>query len=178
MENIFYTSEKLQIKISGNAHSSCQVLLNTLKGTAITLSEVILYYSTLSGTNWQILSPKRYDEHPPHFYRGVPRGGGNNVRKLITEIESSHLGQKMSSCCFYFTPSHEQWVKTSRTVTSEKFLIYASYGRYRFIAVMENCSMTKDMWHDGNVSTTCGRLVTLCRGGSRIFVRRGCLSKE
>ena len=50
-EYIFDTSEKLQIKISGNTHSSCHVLLNTLKGTAITLPEVILYYSTLSGTN-------------------------------------------------------------------------------------------------------------------------------
>ena len=51
MDNLFDTSEKLEIKISGNAHSSCHVLLNTLKGTAITLPEVILYYSTLSGTN-------------------------------------------------------------------------------------------------------------------------------
>ena len=73
MENIFDTSEKLQIKISGYAHSSCHVLLKLyLKGTAITLPEVILYDSTLSSTNLQILTPKRYDEHPSHFYRGVP----------------------------------------------------------------------------------------------------------
>ena len=47
----FDSSEKLQIKVSGNAHSYCQVLLTTLKGTKITLPEVILYYSPLSGTN-------------------------------------------------------------------------------------------------------------------------------
>ena len=74
MENIFDTSEKLSIKISGNAHGSCHVLLNTLKGTATTLPEVILYYSTLSGTNSQILTAKRHDEHPRHFLRGVPQG--------------------------------------------------------------------------------------------------------
>ena len=28
-------TEKLQIKISGDAHSSCHILLNTLKGTKI-----------------------------------------------------------------------------------------------------------------------------------------------
>ena len=69
MENIFDTSEKLQIQISVNAHSSCHVLLNTLKGTAITLPGVILYFCTLSGTNLQILTSKRYDEHPRHLYR-------------------------------------------------------------------------------------------------------------
>ena len=63
------------MKISGNAHSSCHVLLNTLKGTAITLPEVILYHNTLSGTNRQILTPMN-DEHPRHFYRGVLLGGG------------------------------------------------------------------------------------------------------
>ena len=35
---------------------------------------VILGFSILSGTNSQILPPKRYDEHPHHFYRGVPPG--------------------------------------------------------------------------------------------------------
>ena len=45
-----------------------------LKGTAINLLVVILYYCTLSGTKWQILTPKRYDEYPRHFYRGVPPG--------------------------------------------------------------------------------------------------------
>ena len=74
VEYIFDTSEKLQIKISGNAHSCCKVLLNTLEGTKITLAEVILYYSTLNGTNWQILSSQRCDEHPRHFYRGVLPG--------------------------------------------------------------------------------------------------------
>ena len=43
----------------------------TVKGIAIALPAVILYYSTLSGTIRQILTPKRYDEHPRHFCRGV-----------------------------------------------------------------------------------------------------------
>ena len=42
-------------------------MLNTRKGTKITLPPVILYFSTLSGTNRQILTPKRYDEHPVIF---------------------------------------------------------------------------------------------------------------
>ena len=44
----------------------------TLKGTETTLAADILGFSTLSGTNPQIQTPKRYDEHPRHFYRGVP----------------------------------------------------------------------------------------------------------
>ena len=67
--------KKLQIKISGDTHSSCNFLRNTLKGTKITLPVVILYYSTLSGTNRQILTSKRYDEHPRNFYRGFPPPG-------------------------------------------------------------------------------------------------------
>ena len=47
------------------------IFYSALKGTAITLPAVILYYSTLSGTNRQILTPKRYDEHPRHFYTRV-----------------------------------------------------------------------------------------------------------
>ena len=82
METIFHISEKLQIKISRDAHSSCHFLLNILKGTAITLPEVILYYSTLSGTNRQILTPKSYGEHPRHFYRGAPLPG-SVVRNLL-----------------------------------------------------------------------------------------------
>ena len=74
METIFHVNEKLQIKVSGDSHSSCQFLFNTLKGTAITLPALILYYSTLSDTNQQILTPKRYDEHLRHFYREVPSG--------------------------------------------------------------------------------------------------------
>ena len=70
---IFHINEKLQIKISGDAQSSCHFLLNTLKGTAITLPVDILYYSRLSGTNQQnFITPKRYDEHPHHFFRIVP----------------------------------------------------------------------------------------------------------
>ena len=57
-------TEKLQIKISEDAHCSCHFLLNTLKGTKKTLPAVILYYSALTGTNRQILTPKRNEEHP------------------------------------------------------------------------------------------------------------------
>ena len=45
--------------------------LDALKGTAIILTAVILDFSTLSGTNLQILTPKRYDEHLRHFYMVV-----------------------------------------------------------------------------------------------------------
>ena len=46
--------------------------LNTLKGTVIILALVILDYSTLRGTNRQILTPEKYDVHPRHFYTGAP----------------------------------------------------------------------------------------------------------
>ena len=58
------------MKISRDKHTSCHFLLHTQKGTTITLLAAILYYSTLSGPNQQILTPKRYDEHPRPFYRG------------------------------------------------------------------------------------------------------------
>ena len=48
--------------------------LRPLKGTVTTLTGVILGFSILSGTNSQILPPKRYDKHPRHFSRGVPPG--------------------------------------------------------------------------------------------------------
>ena len=35
------------------------------------LAAVILGFSSLSGTTPQIWTPKRYDEHPRHFYREV-----------------------------------------------------------------------------------------------------------
>ena len=35
------------------------------------LAAVILGFSSLSGTTPQIYTPKRYDEHPRHFYREV-----------------------------------------------------------------------------------------------------------
>ena len=43
--------------------------LITLKVTAIILTVVILGFSTLSSTNLQILTPKRY---PRYFYMGLP----------------------------------------------------------------------------------------------------------
>ena len=46
-----------------------------------TLPAAILYYSTLSGTNRQILTPKRYGKHPPDFCRDLPQRG-TQVYKL------------------------------------------------------------------------------------------------
>ena len=60
----------------------------------ITLPAVILYYSTLSGTSRQILTPKRYDEHPRIFNAGGSRitlQGSTvhyNVMKLLQETSS------------------------------------------------------------------------------------------
>ena len=48
--------------------------LNTLKGTTIPLTKVILDCSILGSTKPRILTPKRYDDHPRHFYMGVPHG--------------------------------------------------------------------------------------------------------
>ena len=45
--------------------------LNTLKGTAIILTMVLLDFSPLNGTNLQILTLKRYDEQACHFYIGT-----------------------------------------------------------------------------------------------------------
>ena len=41
--------------------------LRPLKCTEAVLSAAILGFSNLSGINSQILTPKRYDEHPPSF---------------------------------------------------------------------------------------------------------------
>ena len=40
--------------------------LNTFKGFAKNLTAIILDFITLSSTNVQILTAKRYDEHPRH----------------------------------------------------------------------------------------------------------------
>ena len=47
------------------------------------LAAVILGISTLSGTNPEILTPKRYGEHPRHFYRGVPPTGTRDHSNAI-----------------------------------------------------------------------------------------------
>ena len=38
------------------------------------MAAVNLGFSTLSGTNPQIWTPKMHDEDPRYFYRGVPPG--------------------------------------------------------------------------------------------------------
>ena len=88
METIFQINEKLQIKISGDTNNSFHFLLNTLKGTVITLPAVILYYSTLSGTNRQILTPKRYHKHHCRYYRGVPPPPPHQGRNILQISES------------------------------------------------------------------------------------------
>ena len=45
--------------------------LNTLKGTITPLTEVILDFSTQRGTKPGILTPKRYEDYPRHFYMEV-----------------------------------------------------------------------------------------------------------
>ena len=78
-------------KTSGDARSSCHSLLNTLKGYATTLPAVILYYSTLTGSNRQVLTSKRYDKHHRHFYRGVPLPSpGQTLRERVCAIPSNN----------------------------------------------------------------------------------------
>ena len=62
----------INLKI-GNIFSIVRVHCKyTLKGIVTILTVVILDFRTLNGTNLQILTPKMYDEHPRHFYMGVP----------------------------------------------------------------------------------------------------------
>ena len=56
--------------------------LSTLKGSTISLMEVILDLSTLRSTKLRILTPKRYDDHPVTFYLGVPPKSFLGVRNF------------------------------------------------------------------------------------------------
>ena len=47
---------------------------------------VILDFSTLRGTSLPILTPKRYDEHPCHFYMGASPLKGIKYLKKIKNI--------------------------------------------------------------------------------------------
>ena len=67
----------------------------TLKGTKITLPVIILYYSTLSGTNRQILTSKRYDEHPVIFIGESPLG-------FVVEKQDHHV--HLDCICLYKVP--------------------------------------------------------------------------
>ena len=56
------------------------------------LTGVILGFSTLSGTNSQILPPQRYDEHPRHFLRGVaPPGLHGAVQTVLVSWKKLFL---------------------------------------------------------------------------------------
>jgi len=48
---------------------------STLKGTAKVPAAYLLRLNTLRGTKTAFLTAKRYDEHPRHFYIGVPPPG-------------------------------------------------------------------------------------------------------
>ena len=107
METIFHINEKLKIKISRDTHSSRNFFINTLKGTKITLLAVILNNSTLSGTNQQTLTPKRYNEHPRHFYRGAPPLG--TLSRNFVAWAGSHRHCSKNSKGHFFNPLPLQW---------------------------------------------------------------------
>ena len=48
---------------------------------------VVLDFNTLSGTNPQLLTPKRYDDHPCHFYIEVPPPGREVAARFIVIIK-------------------------------------------------------------------------------------------
>ena len=72
-------------------HLSVVFWLNTLKGIAIILTVAILYFNTLTGTNRNIVTPERYDEHPDHSYRGVSPGilggGGGLLSEYLFRLQ-------------------------------------------------------------------------------------------
>ena len=65
--------------------------LNTLKGTTLPLTEVILDFSTLRGTKRQILTSKRYDDNLRHFYIGVPPRGARCVTQQRKRLFRARL---------------------------------------------------------------------------------------
>ena len=50
-------------------------LISTLKDTMKATTEDFLKLNTLRGTKTAFLTPRRYEEHPRHFYMGVPPPG-------------------------------------------------------------------------------------------------------
>ena len=90
---LFHINEKLRIKISRVAHSSSP----TLKATAITqeLPAVIFYYSTLNGTNRQILTPKRSGSYFAHF--SLNDVGNGKKRDILSHL---NLLNKLSRPAF------------------------------------------------------------------------------
>jgi len=51
--------------------------LSTLKGTAKTPAVDLFRLSTPRGTKTASLTPKRYNEHPPSFFYGIPHQGSD-----------------------------------------------------------------------------------------------------
>ena len=85
----FYPQEVLILK----QHMSYPVIFfrfNTLKGTVIILTVVILDFSTLSCTNLQILTPERYDEHSHHFDMEVPPSPRFGMTSQCCNLETAY----------------------------------------------------------------------------------------
>ena len=81
-------------------------LISILKGTTKATTEDVLKLNTLKGTKTTFLTPKRYDEHPCHFYMGVPPRGGSNKDETAghgygpTSIGSCRVGVSQSRSAF------------------------------------------------------------------------------
>ena len=81
-EHFFFTKLLPQAELSGwSGTNETKIIMSwlsltvtSLKGTTIPLTEVVLDFSTLTDNKPQNLTPKRYDDHPHHFYVGVPPG--------------------------------------------------------------------------------------------------------
>ena len=86
-----YISHKRKITNKNQRKHTCHFLLNTLKGNKITLPVVILYYSTLSSTDRQILTPKGYEEHTCHFYREVAPLGAFSLTNTCVVLTVLHV---------------------------------------------------------------------------------------
>jgi len=53
-------------------HYLLSYFFNTLKGTVKAPAVDLLRLNTLRGTKTVFLTPNRYDQHPCHFYMGIP----------------------------------------------------------------------------------------------------------
>ena len=72
--DIRYTDRSVEIPGGGGG------IISILKGTTKGTTEDVLKLNTLKGTKTSFLTPKRYDEHPRHFYMGVHPPGLRSTR--------------------------------------------------------------------------------------------------
>ena len=68
-------------------------LITTLKGTSKATTEDVLKLNTLRGTETAFLTPKRYDEHPHHFYMGDPWGAHSFLLDRLTIRDANGLSR-------------------------------------------------------------------------------------